>query len=212
MDESRATRTLVHGCADARHVYLTFDDGPDLEWTPRMLDILASAGVAATFFVIGRLARQHAQLVRRLAAAGHEVGNHTWSHRHPWTVPASVGRREVRDGAAAIADVLGRAPELFRPPHGRVRECMVEEALRGGQTPVLWSRSAIDWGPLGHVSGIGTRLRAAQPGDIVLMHDGGRGVNRPSELARALPGFLADLVQRGLAACPLSRIHAAGDR
>jgi peptidoglycan/xylan/chitin deacetylase (PgdA/CDA1 family) len=156
MGESHATRTLVRGCADARHVHLTFDDGPDLEWTPRILDILASAGVGATFFVIGHLARQHAQLVRRLAAAGHEVGNHTWSHRHPWTVPASVGRREVRDGAAAIADALGRSPTLFRPPHGRVRECMVEEALRGGQTPVLWSRSAIDWGPLGHVSGSAT--------------------------------------------------------
>lgn len=212
MHEARAARALMHGRAGDRCVYLTFDDGPDPEWTPRVLGILASAGVRGTFFVIGRFARRHAELVRRLAGAGHEVGNHTWSHRHPWAVPASVGRSEVRDGAAAIADALGRAPKLFRPPHGRMRACMIDEALRGGQTPVLWSRSAIDWGPLGNAARIGARLRAVQPGDIVLMHDGGRGINRPRELARALSGFLADLAQRGLQARTLSDVHGKEDR
>jgi peptidoglycan/xylan/chitin deacetylase (PgdA/CDA1 family) len=206
---ARAATALVRGRGGERRVYLTFDDGPDPEWTPRILDLLASAGASATFFVIGRLARQHPHLVRRLSAAGHAVGNHTWSHRHPWTVLASVGRSEVRDGAAAIADALGRAPQLFRPPHGRMRRCMVEEALRGGQAPVLWSRSAIDWGALGHASGIAARLRAVQAGDIVLMHDGGGGVNRPRELARVLPAFLADLVHQDLTARTL---HGTGDR
>lgn len=174
-------------------VYLTFDDGTDARWTPRILDILAQANIRATFFLVGRLAARYPALVRRLVAEGHEAGNHTWSHRHPWTLLASSARKEVRDGAAAIADLIGRAPKFFRPPHGRLRRCMIEEAERSGQTLVLWNRSAVDWGPLGSARGIARRLRAARAGDIVLMHDGGRGINRPEELVKALPEFLSNL-------------------
>jgi len=183
---------------EAGRVYLTFDDGPDARWTPRILDILAQANVCATFFVVGRFALEQVALVRRVAANGHELGNHTWSHRHPWTVLASTARKEVRDGAAAIADLIGRAPKFFRPPHGRLRRCMIEEAERGGQTLVLWNRSAVDWGPLGSARRIAHRLSAAQAGDIVLMHDGGRGINRPEELVKVLPQFLSNLSRRGL--------------
>ena len=183
---------------EAGRVYLTFDDGPDARWTPRILDILAQANVCATFFVVGRFALEQVALVRRVAANGHELGNHTWSHRHPWTLLASTARKEVRDGAAAIADLIGRAPKFFRPPHGRLRRCMIEEAERGGQTLVLWNHSAVDWGPLGSARRIAHRLSAAQAGDIVLMHDGGRGINRPEELVKVLPEFLSNLSRRGL--------------
>ena len=183
---------------EAGRVYLTFDDGPDARWTPRILDILAQANVCATFFVVGRFALEQVALVRRVAANGHELGNHTWSHRHPWTVLASTARKEVRDGAAAIADLIGRAPKFFRPPHGRLRRCMIEEAERGGQTLALWSQSAVDWGPLGSARRITHRLSAARAGDIVLMHDGGRGINRPEELVKVLPEFLSNLSRRGL--------------
>lgn len=179
-------------------VYLTFDDGPDAHWTPRILDLLAQADVRATFFVIGRLALGQPALLRRIAACGHEIGNHTWSHRHPWAMPPAAARQEVRDGAAAIADLTGRAPKFFRPPHGRLRRCMIEAAERDGQTLVLWDRSAVDWGPLGGAAGIARRLLAVQDGAIVLMHDGGRGINRPGELAKVLPRFLAHLRQRGV--------------
>ncbi len=184
---------------DGNRVYLTFDDGPDPKWTARILDVLSDANVCATFFVIGRLAREHAPLVRRIVAHGHEIGNHTWSHRHPWTMLPSAARKEVYDGAAAIADILGHAARFFRSPHGRVRRCMIEEADHLGQRLVLWSRSAVNWGPPGHARGIAARLAAVRDGDIVLMHDGGRGINHPGELAKALPSFLADLDRRGLA-------------
>ena len=179
-------------------MYLTFDDGPDAEWTARILDILAQANVRATFFVIGRPARAQAPLLRRIAAHGHEIGNHTWSHRHPWTMLASAARKEVHDGAAAIADSIGQGARFFRPPHGRLRRCMIEAAECRSQKLVLWSRSAVDWGPLGSARGITARLGAAQAGDIVLMHDGGGGINHPGELVKALPSFLADLSRRGL--------------
>ena len=185
-------------------VYLTFDDGPDARWTTRILDILSQANVHATFVIVGRPAREQAPLVRRIAAHGHEIGNHSWSHRHPWTMLASVARKEVRDGAAAIADILGHGPRFFRPPHGRLRRCMIEEAESGGQILMLWNRSAVDWGPLGAARAIAARLGAVQAGDIVLMHDGGRGINHPDELVKVLPEFLSNLSRRGLVPSRLS--------
>lgn len=204
----RSPPPLMRAPADDRRVYLTFDDGPDPGWTPRILDVLAAANARATFFVVGRIARQAAAVVRRLADAGHEIENHSWSHRHPWTLPRAAARAEVRDGAAAVADLAGRKPRYFRPPHGRLRRCMIEEAEAGGQRVALWSLSAVDWGPLGRAAGIAARLRAARAGDIILMHDGGRGINRPAELVRVLPGFLESLLQRGLVP---SRLSAVGE-
>jgi peptidoglycan/xylan/chitin deacetylase (PgdA/CDA1 family) len=183
---------------EAGRVYLTFDDGPDARWTPRILDILAEAAVPATFFLVGRLAVRYPALVRRLAAEGHVAGNHTWSHRHPWTMLSSTARKEVHDGAAAIADLIGRAPKFFRPPHGRLRRCMIEEAERGGQTLVLWNHSAVDWGPWASAAGIAARLDAIQGGDIVLLHDGRGRINRPWRTAEVLPAFLDRLRRRDL--------------
>lgn len=185
-------------------VFLTFDDGPDREWTPRVLDALAAAGILATFFAIGKQVRAHGGLVRRVRAAGHEFGNHTWSHRHPLLMGARRARREVQDGAKALADTLGESVKYFRPPHGRVRPCMTEAAADLGQELVLWDVSAIDWGIFGHRAEIARRLQRVGHGDIVLMHDGRNGRNRTDELVAALPAFLADLSRRDLAARTLS--------
>ncbi|MBC8006909.1 MAG: polysaccharide deacetylase family protein [Prolixibacteraceae bacterium] len=187
---------LIHGPIEGQSLYLTFDDGPDAVWTPIILDILEAAGAMATFFVIGKQARSIPSLLRRIAAAGHSIGNHTWSHRHPWTMSPHGARREVSDGTAAISDVLGFPPDFFRPPHGRVRRCMLEEATNAGQNVVLWSLSAVDWGPLGRADRIAHRLGKAQPGDIVLMHDGGH--NKPAQLVSVLPAFLASMQSSGL--------------
>jgi peptidoglycan/xylan/chitin deacetylase (PgdA/CDA1 family) len=198
MSSPDATPFLTRGRADGGRLYLTFDDGPDPDWTPRVLDLLAAAGLRATFFVVGRAALERAALLRRVAGSGHEVGNHSFSHRHPWAVSPAVARAEVRDGAAAIADLLGQQPRFYRPPHGRLRACTIDEAQRCGETVALWSRSAVDWGPLGRASGIVARLRRVRAGDIVLMHDGRGRINRPDALARALPQFLAEIKSRGL--------------
>ena len=192
-------------CAHGARVYLTFDDGPDPEWTPRIMDVLDASGARATFFVIGRAAERSAPLLRRLRASGHEIGNHTYSHHHPWTMSTARARREVRDGAESIAQALGEAPRWFRPPHGRLRHAMADEAQNGGQRVVLWSLSAIDWGPLGRVERIAARLDHVDAGDIVLMHDSRNRHNHPEETLRALPAFLGRLRGRGLVPCLLAR-------
>jgi peptidoglycan-N-acetylglucosamine deacetylase len=184
---------------DTGRIWLTFDDGPDAQWTPRVLDLLAAADCRATFFMVGLQAQRHPRIVRRVLAEGHEIGNHSWSHRNPWAMGTRAARREVSEGSAAIADVAGVAPRYFRPPYGRVRACMIEQAARLGETLMLWTVSARDWGPFGaRCAAIKARLDRAGPGDIVLMHDAHRGINRPDQLIQVLP----DLLQR--AVCPPS--------
>ncbi|MFO7306643.1 MAG: polysaccharide deacetylase family protein [Gammaproteobacteria bacterium] len=179
-------------------IYLTFDDGPDPSFTPRVLDVLAEVGMHATFFVIGKQAQRYPELIRRAVAEGHEIGNHSYSHRHPWLVSERTARAEVRHGAQVLSDLLGRQPRFFRPPHGRMRPCMTDEAQRWGARTVLWDVSAIDWGPLGRAERIEKRLGAIRPQDIVLMHDGKNKHNRPEELLRVLPRLLQHLQQRAM--------------
>ena len=178
-------------------IFLTFDDGPDPRWTPRVLDLLAAHGMHASFFVIGCVAEQHPALLRRVAAAGHAIGNHTWSHRHPWTLTRARAIDEVLHGGAAIAGITGRAPALFRPPHGRVRRCMVDAARDAGQDMLLWTRSAVDWGPFATPAAIARRLARAGDADVVLMHDCARSINRPDRLLEVLPGFLGNFRRHG---------------
>lgn len=180
------------------HVYLTFDDGPDPDWTPQILDALAEARMHATFFAIGEQALREPALVRRIAAQGHAIGNHTFSHRHPWLMTPQAARSQVRDGAHALSDLLGHPPRLYRPPHGRERPCMAEEAELLGEHVVLWNLSALDWGPFGSASRIENRLGQVRAHDIVLMHDGRNRHNRPDQLLQVLAVFLHDLARRGL--------------
>ena len=184
-------------------VRLTFDDGPDLTWTSRVLDVLAEANASATFFMIGSHAQRHPELVRRVADAGHAIGNHTLTHAHPWRIGRRRAIAEVRDGAAAIADVCGAAPKLFRPPHGARRRCMLEEASARDETVVMWDISAIDWGLLGTSPRIAKRLARVRDGQIVLMHDGQNKHNRPDQMLAVLPDFLRALKNQGPASAVL---------
>ncbi len=174
-------------------VHLTFDDGPDPTWTPRCLEHLAHANAHATFFVIGTQAQRYPDLVRRVVGEGHAIGNHTFSHAHPWRLSARGGRAEVRDGANVLADILGFPPKYFRPPHGARRRCMLDTARELNESIVMWDVSAIDWGWLGTSQRIAKRLTRADDGDIILMHDGANRHNRPDQLLSVLPGFLKAL-------------------
>jgi peptidoglycan-N-acetylglucosamine deacetylase len=179
-------------------IYLTFDDGPDPDWTPQILDLLAQAQMQATFFAIGRQVQRTPQLARRILEAGHALGNHTYSHKHPWLLTPAAARSEVRDGATAVSDATGQAARWFRPPHGRRRGCMTDEAQRQGERVVMWDISAVDWGPFGARTQIEKRLERVRANDIVLMHDGRNRRNRPDQLLQALPAFLDGLLQRQL--------------
>jgi len=165
---------------------LTFDDGPNPEATPQLLEVLAKAGVRATFFLIGGFVRQCPELVREIAAAGHLVGNHTMTH--PWLAWQTERRiREELGGAsAAIEDVLGEQVRYFRCPHGARRPVVLEVAHEMGMTPVQWNVICQDWLPVGVERILGHAVRGAERNrrrgvaTNLVLHDGGQqGLGAP---------------------------------
>jgi peptidoglycan-N-acetylglucosamine deacetylase len=193
-------------------VALTFDDGPDPEYTPRILDALASAGARATFFMVGRQINAAAPVARAVAEGGHELGNHTYGHRHLWTLSPAASIAEVDRGAAAIADATGVTPRYFRPPWGTFNWAAYARAAQIGEERVLWSVR-----PEGLiVAAAAPRMaafvvRKAHPGAIINLHDRGGHPSTPKETSLALPGMIAGLRARGFEIVPL-RVLLSGLR
>ncbi|WP_080832070.1 polysaccharide deacetylase family protein [Cohnella massiliensis] len=178
-------------------VALTFDDGPDPEDTPRILDILNRHGARATFFVMGKKAREHPEIVQREAREGHEVANHTFSHLVLGrSVPASRIREEIVATQEAIAEATGRTSHLFRPPEGVFDPHVLEVIKREGLQTVMWSwhQDTHDWSRPGADRIVGTVLGHVRNGDIVLMHD---FVYGPSQTVEALSRILPQLKKEG---------------
>lgn len=191
----------------AKHsICLTFDDGPDPDYTPRLLDILDRYNAKATFFVLGEAAEAHPELVQQVVSAGHAVGNHSYRHNHPWALSYDRAQREVSTASRVLKEITGSAPHWFRPPFGRLRTAMLRQAQSEKMATVLWSRSIIDWGIMGTKAGIARRLSRINPGEIVLLHDGKRTSNSPGYTCECLPEFLRSLAQQGLAAKSLDEV------
>jgi peptidoglycan/xylan/chitin deacetylase (PgdA/CDA1 family) len=124
---------------------LTFDDGPNPTWTPRLLYLLAGHGVKATFFVLGKHAEAEPALVRRIVAEGHLVGSHSWSHPNLAFTAASRVREEMIRSKQALEDISGAPVKFFRPPFGARRPVVLRTARELGMTPVLWNAMTSDW-------------------------------------------------------------------
>jgi peptidoglycan/xylan/chitin deacetylase (PgdA/CDA1 family) len=124
---------------------LTFDDGPNPAWTPRLLDILASFDVRATFFMVGSHAQAAPALVRRVVAAGHVVGNHSWSHPNLAYTRTSLVRDELDRSKQTLEELTGSPIRYFRPPFGARRPAVLRAARELGMVPVLWNAMTSDW-------------------------------------------------------------------
>jgi peptidoglycan/xylan/chitin deacetylase (PgdA/CDA1 family) len=173
---------------------LTFDDGPNPAWTPRLLDLLADAQVHATFFLVGRFAQSEPELVRRVAAAGHLIGNHSWSHPFLSATPAGRVREELARTSDLLEQIVGTRVGYFRPPFGARRPVVFRIARELGLEPVLWNAITSDWSEPS-AERIAERLsakidRATSGGQAVnvVLHDGGHtglGANREPSVTAA---------------------------
>ncbi len=199
-------RAIGRGPTDRKHVYLTFDDGPNAEATPLILEILAREGVPAAFFMVGRHVRLYPELARAAVAAGHEIGNHTDSHvKLHVKAPAQI-RRELTAAHSAIYSATGRPPRTFRAPHGFRNPFVVPAAERLGYRVFGWSFGVWDTARPGPEE-IRRRMRVKlRPGSILLLHDGDGYDSRGDRLqtAEALPGIIADARSAGLEFRPLA--------
>jgi peptidoglycan/xylan/chitin deacetylase (PgdA/CDA1 family) len=185
-----ATYTQVR--VDQPYIAMTFDDGPSSANTPRLLEILKQRNIKATFFLIGQNAASNPDIVRRILADGHEIGNHSWTHPQLSKLPDDRVTTEINKTQDAIKDASGFTPTLLRPPYGaitaRQREWIENQF---GLSIILWSVDPFDWKRPG-ASVITQRiLSQVRPGAIILSHD----IHK--QTVDAMPATLDSLIAKG---------------
>jgi peptidoglycan/xylan/chitin deacetylase (PgdA/CDA1 family) len=192
---------LPEAAARRGEVAITFDDGPDPEVTPRVLDLLEERGATASFFCVGERAAAFPRLVGEIAGRGHSVENH--SHRHStafgWYGPWRL-RREVEAAQRALAAAAGAAPQFFRAPFGTRNPLLDPVLARLGLTLVSWTRRGYDTVDGDAARVLGRLVDGLAAGDVLLLHDGVSARERRSEptVLAVLPRLLDRLADRGL--------------
>jgi peptidoglycan-N-acetylglucosamine deacetylase len=191
-------------------VALTFDDGPDPDATPAVLEALRAAGAPATFFLVGEQVEAHPELAAEVAAGGHVVGLH--GYRHVEHDELADPRADLERGAAALAAATGRRPALFRPPYGRFSAASYAACRELGLSPVYWSGWGCDWEPIPAARIADLVIRDIAPAAIVLLHDSARYAYRESALptAEALPAVVEATAAAGLELVSLGSGDVAG--
>jgi peptidoglycan/xylan/chitin deacetylase (PgdA/CDA1 family) len=196
-----ATYSSCH--VDGQYIAMTFDDGPSAENTPRLLDILKERGIKATFFLIGQNAAEHPEIVKRILAEGHEIGNHSWTHPQLSKLSDDRVTDEIVKTQNAIHEASGYTPTLLRPPYGAITQRQREWIeSRFGLNVILWSVDPFDWKRPG-ASVIEQRiLSGAEPGAIVLSHD----IHK--QTVDAMPATLDALIKKGYKFVTVSQLIA----
>ena len=179
---------------DPQHkaIALTFDDGPWPRTTTQILDILKKNNIKATFFWVGRYLQTYPELGKQVAAAGHAIGNHTWSHQYI-KYNEDGAAREIDRTSSLIEEVTGVKTSMFRPPGGILNNGLTAYAQKKNYAVIMWSADSLDWRAATQ-SLMDNVMRQANSGGIVLMHDGGG--NR-SRTVQALPDIIARLRKEG---------------
>lgn len=194
-------------------VAVTFDDGPDPQYTPRVLDILRDHDIKACFFVLGAKAAKHPDLMARIIAEGHDIGNHGQRHLFPWMLGPLGTYREINKSAEAIKKIIGQPPAMFRPPWGLLNIfTLIIFAFMpfhvNRQRLVLWSYMSWDWGKGGSPERIAHKvLSRLRNGAILVFHDSdtivGAARGAPEKMLESLPRIICAIQQKGLQITPL---------
>jgi peptidoglycan/xylan/chitin deacetylase (PgdA/CDA1 family) len=179
-------------------ICLTFDDGPNPEITPQVLDILAQNHISATFFLVGSRAERSPGLVQRILADGHEIGLHTFLHRHAYGMFLKKSIRTIRQGKIVLEKISGRSISWFRPPWGALNLFEYLELKRLKLKVVLWTANAVDWDlrttPAQIVENL---LNKLTPGCIIVIHDAGGDPGAPRNMLKALPEIIRQCQTKG---------------
>lgn len=174
-------------------IALTFDDGPWPNTTNQILNVLKNHNVKATFFVVGRQVQVYPQIMKRIVAEGHTVGNHTWNHQYHQFSPAAAAQ-EIDKTANLIYKLTGVKTNIFRPPGGYLNNGLVAYAQQKKYAVIMWSADSRDWRNQPPATLTARIVKEASAGGIVLLHDGGG--NR-SHTVQALPGLITQLKKHG---------------
>lgn len=174
-------------------VALTFDDGPHPVNTPRLLDMLKARDVKATFYVVGTNAKRYPEILRRIIAEGHEIGNHTITHGDLSKMSEAQVRKELTESRQAILSATGVAPRTMRPPYGAITKAQKTWIRREFSYPsILWSVDPEDWKRPGSTVVTSRLVSGAKPGAILLVHD----IHAPT--IDAIPSAVDQILRKGL--------------
>lgn len=188
---------------DGPYIALTFDDGPSPETTPKLLKMLSDRGVKATFFVVGKMAAAYPDVLKKIAADGHEIGNHSWSHPILPKLKQPDADRQIEDTNAAIETAIGKKPTIMRPPYGAMSPTLrkhIEDKY--GLSLIYWSVDPLDWKYKDSKKVHDIIVSHTQPGGIVLAHD-----IHPTTVA-AMPSVIDDLKAKGFKFVTVSELIA----
>ncbi|MEU2426820.1 polysaccharide deacetylase family protein [Streptomyces sp. NPDC007851] len=177
-----------------RQMMLTFDDGPNPNYTPHILDTLAKYDVRAMFFLCGECVVENRELVARMAEEGHVVGNHTWTHPLLTTLDRGEIRDEMESTSDAIEDTYGERPQWFRAPYGAWNKAAFQLGAKMGMEPMAWTVDSTDWTTPGTRTIVDIIESGAAPGVVVLSHDAG---GDRSQSVSALRQYLPYLLDNG---------------
>jgi peptidoglycan/xylan/chitin deacetylase (PgdA/CDA1 family) len=187
-------RPVFHVDDSRKGIALTIDDGPSPVYTPQILRLLEKYGVTATFSMVGIEVDAYPGVAREVAAAGHIIANHTWTHPDLAVLPPVLIVDQMNRAAGAIHKATGTVPALFRAPYGAWSPAVLRQCARTGMTPLDWSVDPRDWSRPGVASIVGNIMRNTRPGSIILEHDGG---GDRSETVAALKIVLPRLLAAG---------------
>lgn len=182
-------------------VVLSFDDGPDPQGTPAVLEALRAADARAVFFCVGEQVVRHRSIVGEIVSAGHVVALHCHRHRNLMRLAPAIVREDLHRATATIAAAAGRAPTLHRPPYGIYTPTALAEVRRRGLEPLLWSRWGHDWRRRRAPAKIATEVTAhLRGGDVLLLHDADHysGAGCWRNTVAALPAILDAISEAGL--------------
>lgn len=198
---------IAEGPEGARGVALTFDDGPSPRSTPKILDLLDQAKVQATFFVIGKKAEAHPDLVREILRRGHAVAMHSHAHHRLFSLKsASYVRDDLKTALRVLEKITGERPVLFRPPIGHTNPTIARVVKELGLEVIGWNVRALDGVSAADPKRVATRVkRGLRDGAIVLMHDAAEREDREPASVAALPSILDAMAHRGLAGVRIDR-------
>lgn len=175
-----------------QRICLTFDDAPDKKNTPKILDILKEHKVKATFFVLGKRVPRYSGLVRRMESEGHYIGGHTQSHPDLTSLSNEEIKSEVMVSSRKIKNVIGRVPDIFRPPFGLLDDRVIQVLKEMGLDIVLWSVNTCDWLERKPENIIHNIISHTNSGDIILLHS----YMGKEPTVRALPEIITGLMAR----------------
>ncbi|SEG74600.1 polysaccharide deacetylase family protein [Paenibacillus sp. UNC499MF] len=188
----------MRGTSKGKKIALTFDDGPDLKYTPQVLDILKKHQVKATFFVIGSRARAHPEMIGRMVREGHVVGNHSYSHPFMPKLSASEFSSQIMRTQDIIKQLAGYTPRLVRPPYGAINEEQVRWMSDHRLLVINWDVDSLDWKGLSGKQVYHNIIDNARAGSIILQHSaGGNDKHDLSGTVSALPDLIRSLKSSG---------------